>query len=266
MKQVVAIYRAEVFSPNSVDKDRAIMDAVTARLSDRGYAVKSVSEDNLTPDTQADIFLTMGRRQRTLDLLKAKEASGAVVINTAESVKACSRSTVDRLMRLNGIPAAPTEGSDGYWIKRGDAAAQSKADVVFARDEAERDTEIRRMRQRGIDEIVVTAHVKGDLIKFYGVLGTGFFRTFYPADDGISKFGDERINGASMHYPFSKVSLQRDAEHVARLTGTCVYGGDCIIRSDGTYAIIDFNDFPSFSRCREEAAEAITEQIERLKN
>lgn len=36
-----------------------------------------------------------------------------------------------------------------------------------------------------------------------------------------------------------------------------VYGGDCIVRPDGTFCVIDFNDWPSFSRCRGEAAEAI---------
>ena len=31
------------------------------------------------------------------------------------------------------------------------------------------------------------------------------------------------------------------------------------MREDGSYVIIDFNDFPSFSRCRKEAARAIVE-------
>ena len=33
------------------------------------------------------------------------------------------------------------------------------------------------------------------------------------------------------------------------------------MKADGSYVIIDFNDFPSFSRCRDEAAEAIVELI-----
>ena len=51
------------------------------------------------------------------------------------------------------------------------------------------------------------------------------------------------------------------AERLAAVIGLDVYGGDCIVRSDGTFAIIDFNDWPSFSRCREEAAKAIAEKV-----
>ena len=32
-----------------------------------------------------------------------------------------------------------------------------------------------------------------------------------------------------------------------------VYGGDCVVSSSGEIRIIDFNDWPSFARCREEA-------------
>ena len=79
-------------------------------------------------------------------------------------------------MRSNGIPVAPLTGNSGYWIKRGDEAAQSKDDVVFAADETERDNKIAVFAARGITQIVVTAHVMGDLVKFYGVRGTDFFQ------------------------------------------------------------------------------------------
>ena len=48
-----------------------------------------------------------------------------------------------------------------------------------------------------------------------------------------------------------------NATRLAGLLGLEVYGGDCIVRQDGTFAIIDFNDWPSFSRCRNDAAKAI---------
>ena len=40
-----------------------------------------------------------------------------------------------------------------------------------------------------------------------------------------------------------------------------IYGGDCVISADGTLRIIDFNDWPSFARCREEAGGKIAECI-----
>ena len=91
---------------------------------------------------------------------------------------------------------------------------------------------------------------------------TGFFRFFYPGDDGQWKFGDERRNGRPCHYRFSAPGLRAMAERAASIAGTDVYGGDCIVRADGSVCIIDFNDWPSFSRCRDEAAEAIAGLVE----
>lgn len=261
MEQVLAIYRAERFSPNSVEKDSAILEAVTGKMRARGYSVRMIKEEALTAQEGADIIITMARQRRTLDFLEGQEARGTIVINPPGSIEACARAEIDRIMRRNGIPVAPLEGTDGYWIKRGDEAAQSKDDVMFAADETEKEAKIEALKARGITNIVVTAHVKGDLIKFYGVRGTGFFKTYYPSDDGISKFGDELVNGVSRHYYFSGNALWQDAERTAVLAGIDIYGGDCIVREDGSYAIIDFNDWPSFSRCREEAAEAIVERI-----
>ena len=115
--------------------------------------------------------------------------------------------------------------------------------------------------QRGITDIVTQAHVKGDVVKFYGIEGTGFFRYYYSADDTETKFGDEERNGKPRYYPFSSSNLQTDAEKLACLLQTPIYGGDAIIQEDGSYVIIDFNDFPSFSKCRKEAAKAIFERV-----
>lgn len=261
MKLILAIYRAAEFSPNSVEKDIAILETVAGKLRDRGYCIKMIKEEQLTLYEKADIIITMGRHKQTLNILKEYKTRGTLIINSPESIESCARSAIDRIMRSNGIPVAPTYGGDGYWIKRGDEAAQSKDDVMFAADETEKEACIENLRSRGITDIIVTAHIKGDLVKFYGVRNTGFFRTYYPNDDGISKFGDELINGQPRHYVFSKDEMQHDAEKTATLTDIDIYGGDCIVREDGTYAIIDFNDWPSFSRCREEAAEAIAERI-----
>ena len=110
---------------------------------------------------------------------------------------------------------------------------------------------------RGIANMVVQAHIEGDLVKFYGVDGTGFFRCFYPTDDGITKFGNEQHNGTAHHYPFNREALEATANRISALADTPVYGGDAIVTAEGAFYIIDFNDWPSFSRCRDEAAKAI---------
>ncbi len=257
MKTALAIYRAGRFSPNSEAKDKAIMDAVADILEGQDFVVVRKNEEQLTAADSADVVLTMGRLPRTITLLAALEAQGAKVLNSSRGLRSCSRSHIETVMRSHGIPCAPLTGHNGYWVKRGDEAAQSVSDVAFAADEAEMHSLVASMHGRGLADVVVTAHVNGDLVKFYGVRGTGFFATFHPGDDGDFKFGSEAINGLPKHYSFSKSSLSTDADRLAALLGIYVYGGDCIVRPDGTYAIIDFNDWPSFSRCRKEAAEAI---------
>jgi hypothetical protein len=51
--------------------------------------------------------------------------------------------------------------------------------------------------------------------------------------------------------------MKKTVDCLATSIGVIVYGGDAIVRSDGSFVIIDFNDWPTFSPCREEAAKAI---------
>lgn len=259
MRKVLVVLRAERFSPNSVDKDRAIMMSVVSRLQEQGYEVEVLTEEELPTHLPAygslySHVFSMGRLPETLARLKELDAK---VINTPEGVERCARSVIESVMREEHIPKAPERGDKGYWLKRGDAAAQEKGDVTYATDEEELKEKIHAFRLRGIADYTVSAHVEGDVVKFYGVLGTGFFRYYYPTDDGQTKFGDESRNGVARHYPFDDKALQQASDRLAAVVGVSIYGGDCIVREDGTWCIIDFNDWPSFSRCREEASRAI---------
>ena len=257
--KVLMIQRASQFSPNSVEKDLAILEAVAARLSTQRHEVSIVSEDSLQAIVNADVIFTMGRLPETQQALK--KLSGCRIINVPVGIENCARCRLATIMAQVGTPVPPAEGPDGYWLKRGDAAAQSEGDVQFAADKSQLADKIRAMEQRGISSYIISAHVVGDLVKFYGVRGTGFFRYYYPTDDGDTKFSDEVRNGSARHYAFEVSSMQSEAERLAEAVGIEVYGGDCIVRSDGTFCLIDFNDWPSFSRCREEAAEAIASLI-----
>lgn len=261
--KIIAIRRDDRFSPNSVDKDTLILKAVVDRLGQEFglSAVPMVDEARFAEKpVDADIFVSMARSTAALAALSCKEHRGALAVNSAEGVRRCQRSLLDRLMRANGIAMPPLKGDNGYWLKRGDAAAQSKGDVVFCKDEESLNTARQSFVERGITNVVVSTHVVGDLVKFYGV-GDGMFRCFYPSDDGISKFGDEKVNGVAHHYTYDNDSLHREVVRLASITGVDVYGGDAVIDSEGRFYIIDFNDWPSFSRCREEAADAIAQLI-----
>lgn len=266
MRNILLIYRAPQFSPNSVEKDKLILEAVGSRLQEQGNSVRFMQEECFREEDEADVYLSMGRLPRTLAILKQKAAAGYVTVNSGEGVERTARLVLDRLMREHRIPAAPlfdeSRTAEGYWLKRGDAAAQSREDVVFAKDIKEVNRFMESFQQRKIQDVLITEHVKGDLVKFYGVQGTGFFRFFYPTDDGDTKFDDEKRNGCAQHYAFQTDELRAEAERLSVLTDVVIYGGDCIVREDGSFVIIDFNDWPSFSRCREAAAEAIVKRID----
>ena len=252
--RVLAVLRDERFSPNAVERDKAIMMAVAEKLQAQGHVVSVVSEAQLPVSNEYDLILSMGRFSQTLRWLEQQHTR---VVNAPAGVARCTRSVVERLMYEAGVPVPPRQGSHGYWLKRGDGAAQEKGDVLYVSDEAALKAGIAAFHQRGISDYTVSAHVEGDVVKFYGVKGTGFFRYYYPSDDGDTKFGDEQRNGKAHHYPFKAEDLQQTSEQLAKVVGIEIYGGDCIVKEDGTFCIIDFNDWPSFSRCREEAANAI---------
>lgn len=263
MRKVLMVQRAECYSPNSVENDKAILQAVADRMVRRGYDVCWASEDNpqLTATTpNCHIVLSMGRHAATLRwLANMSRRRNIVVMNSPEGVARSARTLLDTIMEQTGTPKAPADGPDGYWLKRGDAAAQEKDDVQYCHNRDDLQAKIAAMQDRGITQYTVSAHVKGDLVKFYGVCRTGFFRCYYPTDDGQSKFGNEQHNGKARHYSYSMLNMQQEAERLAQAVGIAIYGGDAIVRADGSFCIIDFNDWPSYSRCRDEAAEAIAE-------
>ena len=262
---ILAIQRAECYSPNSVEKDYSILHAVGERLEARGWTVEYVAEESLAGETLplAKAYLSMARSPKVLEMLKRAEAEGRLVMNSTQGVESCTRSRVEKvLQRLSTPIVPPRQGENGYWLKRGDASAQTEGDVVYCKNEQELEQAKQTFASRGISDYVVSAHVEGDLVKFYGVRGAeGFFFYCYPNENGSMKFGDERRNGKPHHYAFDVSKLREDVFRVADVTSADFFGGDVIVRPDGSYVMIDFNDWPSYSICREEAAEAIASRF-----
>ena len=73
----------------------------------------------------------------------------------------------------------------------------------------------------------------GRTVKFYGVRGTSFFRGF--AADG-SDLGPR------------PPAWRELAERAAAALGLAIYGGDLVVGEAGGPALVDVNDWPSFSR------------------
>ncbi len=239
------------------------MECVAERLRARGHCVVTVDEEHLSNDIKVDAFLSMARSDSALETLRQRVGERALVINSPSSVAlCCNRRQLTDTLRWGGVPVPADMGNDGIWLKRSDGTAQTPLDIQFAVTPEEATLKMQMMRDAGITDIITCAHVKGDLVKFYGVRGTEFFSVHYPSEDGNWKFGDEQHNGSLHYYDYCLADLHRLADRAAELAGLTIYGGDCIIDSDGKPTIIDLNDWPSFSRCREEAAEAIVRVID----
>lgn len=273
-KRIYGVGRAGKFSPNCENNDGLILHAVARELVSHGFLVDEIPETDLNSLSRSDIgvFFSMARSREALEILKEKENAGAIVINSPSCLLVNNRSNITRIFAANGIAMPESEFiSKGhrpsltfpFWLKRGDACAQSRYDVTYVADDETLHEALASFAARGITDIVVNEHLCGDLVKFYGVYGTDFFYTLYPTKNGKSgKFGLEQFNNEIHNYGFSCESLHAACTNAARLLGFAVYGGDCIVGQSGEFRIIDFNDWPSFSCCRDEAAKVIAAKIE----
>lgn len=275
--KIAGIMRAGAYSPNHIGNDAAIFNIVAEELRKRGCEVKCYTEDQfINGAVTEDIIVNMCREQRSIALLQQREEAGALVINSGFGIENCTRERMTRILLGSGIPYPDSlmvntnegvlsqleaAGFERCWIKRGDFHAMHKEDVSFCRHPQEAQEILQEYFLRGIPRAVINVHLEGDLIKFYGVRGTEFFYWFYPMESGHSKFGAEAINGPSRGIQFDDDNLRKICADAANALDVVVYGGDCIVAPDGSIRIIDFNDWPSFAPCRQEAGPHIARAI-----
>ena len=275
--RIAGVSRGNEFSPNHVGNDAAIFNLVASELEKLGCQVEVYTEKDFVEQAiAADYIFDMARDRKTIARLKELEDQGAVVVNSGYGIDNCIRKQMTELLVAKGVPHPQSYIVDTHeafgpevfpcWIKRGNSHAMVKEDVVFVESKEEAERVMADFRNRGIPEAVVNEHLVGDLVKFYGILDTDFFYTFYPTEQSHSKFGLEAINGASRGYPFDVKLLQEYSNCAARALNVPIYGGDCVVSADGQIRIIDFNDWPSFARCRDAAAPYMAQCIyERIK-
>ena len=274
---IAGIMRAGAYSPIHIGNDAAIFNATAEQLRKRGCEVNVYSEEQFIAGKVSErIILNMCREQRSIQLLQRKEDEGCLVINSGYGIENCTRERMTRILLGSNIPypeslivntneavkpALKESGFTACWIKRGDFHAMHKEDVSYCRHIEEAQEVLQEYFYRGIKRAVINKHLPGDLIKFYGVKGSPFFYWFYPFDEGHSKYGHEAINGKSTGFDFDIKQLKEICHNAADTLDVVVYGGDCIVSSDGDIKIIDFNDWPSFAPCRNEAAPHIAKAV-----
>ena len=277
---IAGIMRAGAYSPNHIGNDAAIFNATADQLRKRGCAVNIYSEDQFNKGLVKErIILNMCREQASIKRVQQLEDDGCIVVNSGYGIENCTRERMTRILLGNNIPYPDSvivntdeavvdrlkqAGINNCWIKRGDFHAMHKEDVSYVRHAEEAQEVLQEYFYRGIRRAVINRHLVGDLIKFYGMRGSTFFYWFYPFDDGHSKYGLEAINGKSKGLDFDIEQLEKICADAAEALGVDIYGGDCIISPTGEIRIIDFNDWPSFAPCRNEAAPFIAKCVLKL--
>jgi len=253
VREALGVYREPRFSPGKVGDDRAILDLTAERLRGIGIAVRLVAGEDLRPPPRSPaLVFAMCQGEEALAVL---ESFCCPVVNPAPAIRNCFRVSLVRHFDEAGVPQPrwriagdelPRDLGAAPWLKRGDVHAMQAADVRRVRDEQEWTRALADLRRRGAPAAIAQEHREGAVYKFYGV-GNGFFRAF-----GLRP--DREPEAAAL------------AAAGARALGLSVYGGDGVCAPDGSLVLIDFNDWPSFSRCREDASVAIAghlhEQIE----
>lgn len=274
---IAGIMRAGAFSPNHIGNDAAIFNLVADQLRKRGCAFTTYSEEQLIAgEVKEEIVVNMCREQRSIAKLQELEDKGHLIINSGYGIENCTRERMTRILVGSGVPYPESlivntnEGVrdslvnlniERCWIKRGDFHAMHKEDVSYVRHPEEAQEVLQEYFLRGIKRAVINRHLEGDLIKFYGVRDSSYFFWFYPFDSGHSKYGHEAINGRSQGLHFDEAELKKICQKAAEVLDVNIYGGDCIVSTTGDIRIIDFNDWPSFAPCRNEAAPHIARAI-----
>jgi hypothetical protein len=262
--RALGVYREPEFSPGKVEHDTAILDAVLAELKRHGVEISAISAARFVEDPPpgADLVLAMCQGERALGRLVALEQQGAIAINSALAIRNCYRDLLCAGLVHAGVPmpsgALVRTGSRPpdltplgvldldapVFVKRGDLHALAPDDVQRVESRGALRAALARMAERGVPVAYVQQAVEGRVVKFYGVTGGEYFAVL-DQEDGAEPISDQ-----------VRLELSRSATAAAAALGLEAWGGDAVIDGE-RFMMIDFNDWPSFSRVREAAARAI---------
>ena len=266
--QFLGVYREKRFSPGAhAAGDAEILELTQAALERAGYQTALIVPESLpTLLPSAPVVFSMCQSLEALAVLRAWEKQGVLVLNTPTAVRACYRLALVTALSQTTLPfprsviipldeiASPgtrcpalPESTAGWWVKRGDVHAMQSDDVLFVRHTADLPAQLARLRQRGIGHAIVQEHVAGQEWKFYAVRGHGVLHAFAPHEAHCPPIDYARLNTL--------------AQQASEVLGLNIYGGDCLLTSDGTLYLIDINDWPSFRGGRPAAAAHIAQHI-----
>jgi len=265
--RALGVYREPEFSPGKVKHDAAILDTVLAELKRHGVEVSAISAARFVEGSPggADLVLAMCQGERALGRLVALEQQGAIAVNSALAIRNCYRDLLCAGLVHAGVPvptgalvrtgARPPDLSPlgvldldaPMFVKRGDLHALAPDDVQRVESRGALRSALAGMADRGVPVAYVQQAVEGRVVKFYGVSGGEYFAVL----DEEGGQGEQSSISDEV-----RLELARSAAAAAATLGLEAWGGDAVIDGE-RFIMIDFNDWPSFSRVREAAARAI---------
>ena len=269
--KIAAVMRSGVYSPNHIGNDATILNTVADQLRKRGCEVHIYSEEQFVASRiDEPVIINMCRERTSIDKLQRLESEGRLVINSGHGIENCIRERQARILIGSGLPYPESiivetneaverrlreAGMGQCWIKRADFHSQHAEDVSYVRTPEEAQDVLQEYFLRGFRRAVISRHLPGQLVKFYGVADTDFFHWFRPY---------EPFDASEPSLP-ENIDVERTLKEIcargARELNLMVYGGECIQDASGRLHIIDFNDWPSFAPCRPAAAKAIAKAV-----
>ena len=250
--KVAIIRRAERFSPDCVQRDAEIAKAVADVLRKRGCDVCEFREEDFALPADVDMVLHMCRSEEALTRL---EQAGVRVVNTPEAVRTCcNRELMLRSLDAAAVPQPAWVGistigdvvagvSFPVWAKRNNGATEHPGDVCLCSDTVEACDAFSQMAARGIAKAVLTRYIDGEAVRFFYVHPTGFFCL----EESAVGVDPEIVSAA--------------ASKAAEALGLDVFGGNCVVESDGSISIVDVYDWPASVASAEVTAEAIADLV-----
>ena len=262
MLRIAGIERKMEFSPNHEYNDFLILNETARELRLLGAQVSIYKEEDIfNVDIPEDYIFSMVQSPEGTARLMEISKNKKLVVNTPESVFNCYRYNLCRIMEKSEIayPKSKTintetkdfsflnEFSENIWVKRGDAHATCREDVVLVKNNSEVKNILEEFNKRNLSIATIQNHIEGTRVKYYSVSGSGLFYWHLADKKTQYTFDIEKLKGIAFK---AAVSL-----------GLEVYGGEAIITDNSEIKIIDINDWPSFAPIRDLASKKIAELI-----
>ncbi|MDO9184304.1 MAG: hypothetical protein Q7U04_17955 [Bacteriovorax sp.] len=266
---ILGIYREEKYSNRAIDADKAILDEVFNCL--KNYTDYSLSLTKIHPEDigtkvlyfNYDLVFSMAQEENILAYLDILESRGAVVINSANSIRNCFRKKLSEILsdeifsyplfislKVDQVLLKTFDSANGYWVKRGDYHAMIDEDVVHIKNVDELGPVLENFKSRGVSDVILQESLDGELFKFYGIRDC-YFNLRYIGKTSTSRYHNSLGNSDII---FDYERLEKLVHRAAQILGLDYFGGDCVISTSGQMHFIDFNDWPSFRTCKTSAA------------